>query len=193
MRRLQIAITAGALLLAGAHILWPKASIDAITITLLAIAVAPWLGGLFSALEFPGGWKVEYRELEKARIKAQAAGLLTPELARGGGGPGFLFQQVSSQDPNLALAGLRIEIERRLNDLAEARRVKVKRPGISSLLSALEDRKALTSDETGALRELVSILNLAVHGARVDPWAFEWAMDIGPKLIGVLEEKIPRR
>ena len=192
MRPVQIAISVGAVVLAIAHLLWPIASIDAITITLLAIAVAPWLGGLFSALELPGGWKVEFRELQKARIKAEAAGLLTPELERGGGGPGFLFQQVSRQDPNLALAGLRIEIERRLNDLAEARRVKVKRPGLSSLLSALQDRGVLNPDETGALRELASTLNLAVHGARVDPSAYDWAMELGPKLIGVLEEKLPQ-
>jgi hypothetical protein len=189
-RRAQIAITAVAILLAGAHLIWPDVSIDAITVTLLIIAIVPWLGSLFSALEFPGGWKLEFRELEKVRLRAEAAGLLRPEYGRGGGGPGYLFQQVTSQDPNLALAGLRIEIERRLKDLAEARRLKVKRPGVSSLLTALQDKRVLTDDEVGALRDLVGTLNLAVHGARVDPWAFDWAMDVGPGLIGVLEEKL---
>jgi hypothetical protein len=193
MRILRIGITVVALAFAAAHLRWPDLSIDAVTLALLLAAISPWLGLIFKSLELPGGWKLEYREFQAAAQKAQAAGLLSPKLARGGGGPGYLFQQVSDQDPNLAMAGLRLEIERRLLSLAEARNVKVRRSGIRGLTEALVSRRALSDDEASALNDLTGLLNSAVHGARVSPWALNWALEIGPPLLAVLEEKLSAR
>ena len=65
MRRLQYGITIAALLIALAHLIWPNLNIDAITITLLFIALVPWLSPLFKSLEFPGGWKIEFQEMKE--------------------------------------------------------------------------------------------------------------------------------
>jgi hypothetical protein len=43
----------------------PDLKIDAITITLLFIALVPWLSPLFKSLEFPGGWKIEFKEMKE--------------------------------------------------------------------------------------------------------------------------------
>lgn len=53
------------LAMALVHLLWPSLAVDAITVTLLAIAVVPWLAPLFKSLELPGGVKVEFQELQR--------------------------------------------------------------------------------------------------------------------------------
>jgi len=40
----------------------------------VVVAVVPWFAPLFKSLEFPGGWKVEFQELQKAAIRAEQAG-----------------------------------------------------------------------------------------------------------------------
>ena len=189
MRRIQWFITIASISLAIAHIKYPDVTIDAITLTLFIVAVVPWLAPLFKTIEFPGGWKIEFQDFERAKEKAKDAGLLTPEVGRGGGAE-FAFQVVSSEDPNLALAGLRIEIEKRLNAIAESHDILVRNAGVGRLISILDQNQILDKRESSTLRDIIGLLNSAVHGADVDNKAFEWAMEIGPNLLFVLDEKI---
>jgi hypothetical protein len=65
IRGLKYGITIAAIVIAFIHLIWPSLSIDAITITLLFIALVPWLSPLFKSLEFPGGWKIEFQEMKE--------------------------------------------------------------------------------------------------------------------------------
>lgn len=187
MRRVQKTISAGALLAAAAHLRWPELTIDAITVALIVVAVVPWLGSVFRTIELPGGLKVEYPDLKATQENAARAGLLSPKIARGGG-PDYAFQLISGEDPNLALAGLRIEIEKRLNRIAEANGIQ-SRGGVGRLLTLLDSMDLLSSDEATVLRDMIGLLNSAVHGAEVDPRAVDWALEIGPRLLGFLDER----
>lgn len=189
-RAVRIVISLGAIGLATAHLAWPDLSVDAITVVLFVVAIIPWLSPIFKSLEFPGGWKVEFRDLQTAKRKAQSAGLLTPKYPRGGP-PTYLFQVIASEDPNLALAGVRLEIEKQLIHLAVTHDLEIPPGGISALTSMLARHAILTEVEAQALIEIVDILNPAVHGAQVEPWALSWAMELGPRIIQVLEERIP--
>jgi hypothetical protein len=186
--RLRLIVTLGALVLALAHLLFPALAIDGITLAFIAIAVVPWLAPLFKSLEFPGGWKIEFQELQKVAAKADDAGLLSrTETAAP---PEYAFLTVAERDPNLALAGLRIELERRLIRLAERNDIGTAMQGMGRLLRELAKRRVLTEDEESVLSDLLYLLNAAVHGASVDPRAAEWAMDVGPQLIQSFEEKL---
>ena len=104
-----ISVVATALLVA--HLVWPNLTIDPFAIVLLGVAILPWLAPLFKAIELPGGLKVEFAELEKAEKLAESAGLLPPinETDK----PVRKSEQVlSTTDPNLALASLRIASHR---------------------------------------------------------------------------------
>src|SRR5271167_3643431 len=117
-KRLAQIITLSALAGALIHLLWPKLAIDAITLTLLAIAVIPWLAPIFKSLEFPGGWKVEFKEeLRKAASRAEQAGILAPQRAHITSD--IPSPEIAYDDPNLSLAALRIEIEKRVRTLAQ--------------------------------------------------------------------------
>ncbi|NOY16169.1 MAG: hypothetical protein GXP23_04390, partial [Gammaproteobacteria bacterium] len=144
----------------------------------------------FKAVEFPGGWKVEFQDLEKAAYGVEAVGLLSP-AEPADQNPDYAFQIVAAKDPNLALAGLRIEIETRLRHLAMNSGVpNTENKNILSLLVLLETADILRKDEASALREIVDILGLAVHGAIVGEKSAAWAMRIGPRLLRGLDARL---
>jgi hypothetical protein len=190
-RAIQITITAIAVLVAVGHAWFPELKIDAITVTLLGIAVLPWLGPLFKSVELPGGVKVEYQDLERAGKKVEQSGLIPPEQKlKPMQKHEYSFQAVSGNDPNLALSGLRIEIESRLKNLAEKREIKVRGYGVNNLTRSLEKSGVLSHEEASAIRDLLPLLNQAAHGAEVDDSAFGWAMDFGPRVLGALGDRL---
>ena len=186
--RLRSWVTLGALTVALLHVVFPRLAIDAVALVLIVVAVVPWLAPLFKSVQIPGGWKVEFQDLQAVAAKAGDAGLLSPAPAEPEAE--YAFQSVAQRDPNLALAGLRIELEKRLVRLAEAHDVGTAMQGMGRLLGELARRGILSEDEESVLSDLVHLLNAAVHGASVDPRATQWAMDVGPQLIQSFEEKL---
>jgi hypothetical protein len=69
IRAMQIIITVSALIFAVALVILPSLTIDGITLALFVVAVLHWLVPLFKSLKFPGGWKVEFQELEKVMVQ----------------------------------------------------------------------------------------------------------------------------
>ncbi len=186
---LRLVVSAGALLFALLHIFWPQLAIDATTLALIVVAILPWLAPLIKSLEFPGGLKIEFQELQEATIRAESAGLLSTKSSQVEAD--FSFQSVAIRDPNLALAGLRIEIEKRLSRLAEIHELNPHRQmGVGQALRALEQADVLTNNERSILADMVNMLNSAVHGAEVDPRAASWAIEIGPRLLTSLDERV---
>ncbi len=198
-RRIQVFITVASLLVLGIHLLWPTIVLDGTSLVLIAIAILPWLVPLLSSIELPGGLKLEFQELEKAKKRADKAGLLasskrngkkkTPKINKRTDSS-YPFELVLKDDPNLALAGLRIEIEKRLISLAIANGVYKKYYGVPVLLGILYREHVFTEDEWRVLVELIHLLNSAVHGAIVDKRAVDWAADVGPRLLKNLDNKI---
>lgn len=183
---MRTAITTVALLVAMVHLIWPGLKIDSTTVVLLVVAVIPWLGSVFKSIEFPGGAKVEYPDLEKAGQSASRAGLLSVGTTLKEG-PSFIA--VAEEDPNLALAGLRIEIEKRLRAIAARRGIDDRRISIGQLLRALASAGALSDEQRSVLSDLMGTLNMAVHGAEVSRQSAEWAIDVGPRLLASLDER----
>jgi hypothetical protein len=158
--------------------------IDSTTVLLLAIAALPWLGSIFKSVELPGGLKVEYRDLVKVGEEAAKANLLaTPPKEK----PAFLA--LAPADPNLALAGLRIEIERRLRMMAGKEGLEADRLSVGPLLRQLQDHGIINEQEHRVLGDLLPLLNRAVHGADVDAKAADWAIDVGSQLLAALDQR----
>lgn len=65
-RVVQVSVTVVALGAVAAHLHWPAAKIDAITLALLISAALPWVAVLFEEIELPGGWKFKVAELKKS-------------------------------------------------------------------------------------------------------------------------------
>ncbi|HJR72484.1 MAG TPA: hypothetical protein VJ806_02445 [Luteimonas sp.] len=191
LRNLKLAVSSSAALVAAAHLIWPYIAIDGITLGLLVVAVIPWLAPLVKSVELPGGLKVELQEIQKAAEKAKEAGLLEPSEEA----PKIehTFLAVAQNDPNLALAGFRIEIERRLVELCERNGISTKNRGLGHLLRSLDEKNVLTPEQRSAISDLTSLLNSATHGAKVEPQAAQWALDIAPELLDSLTRLIGPR
>jgi hypothetical protein len=183
---ISISISGVAIVLAGLHLVFPSWAIDAKTLVLIGIAILPWLDTVFESLELPGGWKVKYRDLKESEEKAKNAGLLdsSPEEEI----PSYMA--IAEQDPNLALAGLRIEIEKRLRAIADSKGIESRRLGLGQLLRKLSEAQAISPNERSVLSDMTSLLNNAAHGAQVEDRAAEWAISVGPKLLATLDERI---
>lgn len=188
LKHLQYGITLVALLIALAHLIWPKLTIDAITVILLFIALVPWLAPLFKSIELPGGWKIEFQDFERARTEADKVGLLA-QSAETQSRKEYSFQLVAKEDPKLALAGLRIEIEKRLIEIAKSNGLNAEKAGVGRLLNMLSERELLSQQQRSVLADMIGLLNAAVHGGDIDDRAADWALDVGPRLLNTLEAK----
>jgi hypothetical protein len=178
-------LTSGALLLALLHLIVPNLSIDGITVALLAIAIIPWLGTLFRAVELPGGFKVEYRDLKAIEEKMQDEGLLAARLISV---DDPLDLRITQDDPNLALAGLRIALERELRAVAQRRNIKVAGSSLRQVARELAAAQLISAGAYLAISDLSGLLNDAVHGAKVDEESLSWAMTVGPQLLKSIRE-----
>ena len=71
-------------------------------------------------------------------------------------------------DPNLALAGLRIELEILANNLADGFNLSNPRfEPVARLLSRLVEHGAITNEQLQLTKRIVRLCNQAVHGSRV--------------------------
>ena len=59
---LKLLISGIALSAIGLRIAYPTIKIDAISIGLIIIAFLPWFSELIESAEFPGGWKIKFRD-----------------------------------------------------------------------------------------------------------------------------------
>lgn len=130
------------------------------------MAVLPWLGPIFESLEFPGGWKAKFRDLEKAAdaIPPPARNrLIGPEE------PSYLA--LRGLDPALALVGLRIEIEKRLQRLAADRDLESEHPSARAIARNLSQAGVLLPDIAAALNE---IIQAGTPRLMVNPYRIVW-------------------
>jgi hypothetical protein len=72
-------------------------------------------------------------------------------------------------DPNLALAGWRIELEQELRRLAEENDMPAENRSAGQLLGMLMQREIVDPRAAPGLQELLGLANRGVHGASVDP------------------------
>lgn len=78
------------------------------------------------------------------------------------------YREIAENDPTLALAGLRIELETLVKNLALGFKVERKKnESVNSLLQRLLHYGAITREQAELARKILSICNKAVHGQTV--------------------------
>jgi hypothetical protein len=186
LHRLKWIVTGVACAALLVRIIFPDVKIDAVSLGLLALALLPWLSPLIKSAELPGGVKIEFQDVQEAVDKVAAAAPATAATSRR---PEDSFVAMASQDPSLAMVGLRIEIEKRLRRLAERSQLPSSRP-LTQLTHDLERRNVLNHEASAGLRDLIALGNRAAHGVEVSPEAAYSAVEYGPQVLGILEAKL---
>lgn len=115
---IQIGISIFAIILAITHIAKPDIPIDSITLAFIIIAIIPWFFPLIKSMEIPGGWKITFRDIENIKLQAEDAGFVLSNDEKNQKDK-YSFELVADEDPTLALAGIRIELEKKLNSIAK--------------------------------------------------------------------------
>lgn len=192
-KKIQFFISGASVILLLIHTIWPEIRLDAISVSLLIIAILPWLAPVFKSFELPGGLKVEFHDIEQATKKLESSGLVQPGREPSGTArirSKYAFLNVVDPDSSLALSALRTEIEMRLRDIADRNAIPSERRGVASITRKLVEKNILSSDEAAAILDVLPVLNKAVHGGAVDPYVHKWAIDIGPQILDALETRI---
>ena len=196
-RKTKLTITIVAVLIAVTHILFPKINIDLITVVLIVLAIIPWLEILFKSVELPGGLKLEFQDLQKLGDEAKKAGLIKPETKDEEQIKKevsiYPFVEIAEQNQELALVSLRIEIEKRLRDIATKYGIETKKYSILNLINTLSSKGILSIDENSSLRDMIITLNQAAHGVEYDQRNADWVIENGPKIMESLDNKIEWR
>lgn len=200
--RTRIFITIAALALAAGHNIWPEIKVDLITLIFIVVAMLPWLASVIKSLELPGGFKIELNDVKAATEKVSSIPsgssantrhertLPLPEYAEPYEPTIKALREVAQTDPRLALVGLRIELEKRLTQLAEAKGIDSTRKSASAIVRALQQKEVMHPEVAVGLSELVALGNSAAHGAQVTPAAADWALESAPFILSILDNWI---
>jgi hypothetical protein len=183
--RLKIAISVLAVLLLIAHLTRQDLVIDAITIGLIALAALPWLIFMIESVELPGVVKITLRDFSTAQ---KAFGVAAPPQQINLSSQSY--SMIASPNPNLALVGLRIEIESRIRALAQESAISDQKKSLIGMIYELRGANIFDEETTTGLAELVQAANRAAHGETVDPQVAWWVVDYGPAVLAVLDEKL---
>lgn len=164
--------------------------VSAAALTLLVLAALPWLLPFFGSLnipirkmKLPGGLEFEFHDFETITKMADRTGLLVKSDKP------YSFQSIYERDAGLALAGLRIELEKRLRELAVLGDIDNRHGPITRLIGELN----LAKGPETVIRELLPLLNKASHAIDLDERYYTWAMEVGPKILAGLDESIQSR
>lgn len=190
LRKIKIAISLTCAVFGAIHLLAPGINIDAVTLGLVALGLLPWFQPLVKSLELPGGLKIELQDVKDATDKISGVDPVPSRSpvpdAPDEDGSLAIMAKVAEQDPNLALVGLRIEVEKLLVEIARASGISMDRRGVGSLLGELSRRDIIPRATATGLKEFIDLGNRAAHGATVTREAATWALDLAPQLLGVL-------
>jgi hypothetical protein len=189
--RWQISISSVSAVLLVGHLVWPSIKLDAPSVFLIALCFLPWLGAIFKSIELPGGTKVEYREgLLKATRKLEEVGLLQDGRIQT---EDPVYRGLIDRDSNLALAGLRIDIERKLRTLATLLHTTEPNGSLRQVVNLIGSRGLFTQIQTEAMHGILTCLNTAVHGGKIPKDDAEEVMENGIRLLETLDKRITKQ
>ena len=89
-------------------------------------------------------------------------------------------------DPNLALITIRIEVERRLRNLANRKGFPASAPA-ARIIRDLQHAGAISAEQASGLNYVLTAANSAAHGATVEASVAEWAQTRGIDILDVLD------
>jgi hypothetical protein len=193
----QIAISSISAILFVGHLIWPTVKLDTPALFLLMLCFLPWLGSIFKSVELPGGTKLEYcQRLLQATKKVEDSGLLEDSGTQKSSliqkrDP--IYRTLIEQDPNLALAGLRIDIERKLRTIVGIRNPDDSLKNLSQVVDIVGALGLFTKVQTQAMHGILKRLNIAVHGGRVPSEEAAEVVQMGSRLLDSLDKRIEKQ
>lgn len=190
---LKIIITIIFLSIFFIRILKPELNIDTSSIIVLVLAVIPWIYKNIKSLEISGLGKIEFiNEKQKKKIDKKAIDAGISNINLDDINKKYNFYNLRYDNPKLALAGLRIEIESILNEIAKKNNLKIYNTGLGNITNILIKKELIDKNEKAIISDIIVILNKAVHSQleKYESESFDWVFDLGLKLLESLKSKL---
>jgi len=177
--------------LLGAHITkWEAVRVDSISLGLLGLLLLIPFAELIRKIKI-GEFEAEIGRDEIAKVQAKASVELSVVTDNKDVEPEKRIRELLREDPRLALAKVRIELEEALKRLygttAEAE-PEWRRLSLGRLVDGLVRKEILNSSVAATLREVITLANRAVHGERVEASAAEELAVLGVRLVYELQQ-----
>lgn len=183
------------LTLAILHSIFPQITIDAITIALIILAFLPWLPSLIKEITLPGGTKITFRDLKEPSeniIEEGKSEDIEPKFDEDDLKRQKQLEYSIMENPSLALVSVRIEIEKRIRELAQIHLKPERIISLKRTVSELVKKQILSPSITGSLLELIHFGNKAAHGEEVSDDVVDWALEYAPKILSILDQYIDK-
>lgn len=192
MKIIQWLIVIIGIMLIVVHGFWSDVfKVDGFTILILFILSIPFVAQYLRKAKFPGAefeFKEEIRETKKLvqlsveqAEKAESAGeakILPFETFRLSA-----VRELLDSDPVLALAALRIEIEKKLRSAADFLDLSMRdKLSIFKLIEAVSRKELLSFEQITALRKIVDMCNKAIHGSLISREEARKIIDLAEEL-----------
>ena len=193
MKLVSICISLICAFLIIVHAILPQFSIDNTTIALTIILIFPWLLPYIKTAKLPGGFEITTREVQELMEVTARSAIGTVTVAahiQPHRRPPPAYLMLYQTDPNLALASLRIDIERKLRTIATKRQFETRRLPLSQVLAVLRDREIIGPSEFESLNMIIQICNKAVHAEKVESGAALRVLDMGELALRYLDSKM---
>ncbi len=179
--------SAAFLTIAVIKLLYKDVQIDATFILLAFLIFLPWIRSFIKEAEIPGLGKITLADIEQSSSKLERGMEDVSPMVLKESMPSFL--EILNIDPNLALAGYRIEIENRLRKLARLHDIDASLT-LRGILSELTAKGVLEESQTQGVDEIISYANKAIHGAKAEPKIADWIRNRGKTLLDFLDLEI---
>ena len=82
------------------------------------------------------------------------------------------------------------EIEFRIRKISKDKSIGSEKTSLRELIHELFNKKFLNSMEVDSLEELLYLLDKAIQGAKIDSRTKEWVLNIGPRILHALEDRL---
>jgi len=192
MKIIQWLIVIIGIILIVVHGFWSNVFIvDGITILIFFILSIPFVAQYLRKAKFPGAefeFKEEIRETQKlVKMSVEQA-----EKAESAGEAKILpfetfnlsvVRGLLDSDPILALAALRIEIEKKLRSAADFLDLSTRdKLSISKLIEGVSRKELLSFEQITALQKIVNMCNKAIHGSLISGEEAKEIIDLAEEL-----------
>lgn len=178
-------------LLLGAHVVkWERVRVDTVTLALLGLLLVIPMAELIRKIKL-GEFEAEIGREEIAKAQAKAAVELPPTSEASKTTSEERIQQLLHDDPRLALAKVRIDLEEALKKLFRATtdsQIDWRRVSLGRMVDGLVQRQVLSGPVAGVLRDVIALANRAVHGEYVEAPAAQELATLGVRLVSELQQ-----
>jgi hypothetical protein len=185
---LLLLITAFLLL---SHILkWNAIQVDSVTLALVGFLLVIPLVDLIRKIKL-GDFEAEIGKAEVSKAQAKVAVEFPPPTKEELDITERQVRELLRNDPRLAMAKVRIELEealKRLHSATIGSESDLRRSSLGQLVDALVQRQVISGPVASSVRDVITLANRAVHGERIEPNTAEELAILGVRLVHEIQQ-----